>query len=503
MHPDDRARLAIAAGAARADPDGQAETLCRLGSVDGWRWMQVRFQDRQHDPAVRGLICNARDVHERHLLEQQLSHAAHHDALTGLGNLARARLLLAGASGAAVLLVDLDGFKAVNDTFGHARGDALLCEVAARMQSCLRDGDEVVRLGGDEFLVVTADARCADVLAHRVLDALRTPMVVGGTPMSLSASIGTAEVAGAASAGELLRNADLAMYASKDAGRDRVTAYEPGMHQRVANRMQVSRGLREALDQDRLALHYQPIVRLHDGTVVGAEALLRWVDPETGPVEPAEFISVAEESGLIGEVDLWVLERACRDLAAWRAAGAVVPRISVNVSRRQMTADLPHLVEQALLRYRLPGASLCLEVTESAVVADVEVASAALRRVRGLGVTVALDDFGTGQSSLSQLARLPVDVVKIDMGFTRSALEDPAAQRLLMAVLGVCRSLSLPVVAEGIEDEALAALLTAAGCEQGQGWHFGRPQTPQDFAALLPRGEQAPSLLTRSAGESA
>ncbi len=495
VHPDDRARLTDAALAARHDADGQVEVLCRLGAPDGWRWMQVRFQDRTGDPAVGGLICNARDVHERHLLEQQLSHAAHHDTLTGLGNLARARQLLgrgAAAQGAsaAVLLVDLDGFKAVNDTFGHAHGDALLREVSVRLVSCLRDGDEVARLGGDEFLVLLADARHVDVVGRRVLAALREPVLVAGTELSVSASIGAAAAADAGSPDELLRNADLAMYAAKDAGRDQLAEYEPAMHQRASHRMDVSRRLRRALDQDLLALHYQPIVQLADGRVVGAEALLRWQDAGAdgdGPeLSTAELIGVAEESGLIAEVDVWVLERACRDLAAWRAAGVVVPRISINVSRRHMTADLPRLVEQALRRYRLDGESLCVEVTESAVVADVDVATAALERLRELGVAVALDDFGTGQSSLSQLARLPVDAVKLDMSFTQPAVEDGEARSLLLAVLQVCRSLSLPVVAEGVELPELAALLREAGCERGQGWHFGRPLAAAAFAGALP-----------------
>jgi len=489
VHPEDRDRLATVAVSARSDPDGQVEVLCRLGSTTGWRWMQVRFQDRRDDPAVAGLICNARDVHERHLLEQQLSYAAYHDALTGLGNLARARQLLEhcfdGVANRAVVLVDLDGFKAVNDTFGHEQGDALLAEVAVRLVSCLRDGDEVVRLGGDEFLVVMGEARHVDVLARRVLEALRAPMLVRGLALSVSASVGTADAADACSPDELLRNADLAMYAAKDAGRDQVTAYEPGMHLRAAHRMDVSRRLRHALDHDLLALHYQPIVRLCDGAVIGAEALLRWAAPGDAVSDTAETIAVAEESGLIGDVDVWVLERACRDLAAWRAAGVDAPRISVNISRRHMTADLPRLVEQVLRRHRLDGATLCLEVTESAVVADAEVASAALARVRELGVTVALDDFGSGQSSLSQLARLPVDTVKLDMGFTQSASGDPGGRRLLLAVLRVCQSLALPVVAEGIEDVELAALLGAAGCERGQGWHFGRPEPASAFAARL------------------
>ncbi|MCW2616034.1 MAG: domain S-box/diguanylate cyclase protein [Frankiales bacterium] len=206
------------------------------------------------------------------------------------------------------------------------------------------------------------------------------------------------------------------------------------------------------------------------------------------------MIAVAEESGIIREVDVWVLERACRDVAAWRRSGLDVPRVSINVSRRHMTPELPVLVEAALARHGLDGASLCVEVTESAVVADAVVAAAALARLRRLGVTVALDDFGTGQSSLSQLARLPVDTVKIDMGFTQSAREDAGAQRLLTSIVRVCQSLALPVVAEGIEDQDLAALLSGMGGELGQGWHFGRPQTSSLFADLV-TGRPGPAVV--------
>ncbi|MCW2616033.1 MAG: yegE-like uncharacterized protein [Frankiales bacterium] len=247
VHPDDRAVLWAGVLASREEPEGLAEVLCRLGSATGWRWMQVRLQDRSSDPAVGGLICNARDVHERHLLEQQLQHAAHHDALTGLGNLARARQLLgrcyAGGRPTALLLVDLDGFKAVNDTFGHAQGDALLGEVALRLLACLGEGDEVVRVGGDEFLLVLAPGSCGRATGARVLEAVRQPVVVAGTPLTVSASVGSAHASDACSPDELLRNADLAMYASKEAGRDRATAYEPEMHQRAARRMDVHRGL--------------------------------------------------------------------------------------------------------------------------------------------------------------------------------------------------------------------------------------------------------------------
>ena len=503
VQPDDRVALRETFARVVAERGGTDECRVRLRDTSGeWRWMQVLLKNQLHHPSVRGVVVNARDVHESHLLEQQLQRAAFSDALTGLGNLAQARALLHDAYAdprpVTVVLVDLDGFKAVNDTFGHAHGDALLCQVADRLRRCLRAEDSVTRIGGDEFVLVLDDSSDAETVAARVLDALRAPVPVAGASLSVRASLGIALTSQAASPDEVLRNADLAMYASKSAGRDRCTWYEPWMHDTASRRMALHRGLRAALEEDRLALHYQPIVRLPDGAVVGAEALLRWHDPVEGPISPAVFIPVAEESGIIGELDVWVLDRACRDVAAWRAAGLDVPRVSINISRRHMTADLPGLVEDALRRHGLDGEQLCLEVTESAVVPDAEAASTALTRVRALGVDVALDDFGSGESSLSQLARLPVDTVKIDRSFTQSASSDAVALRLLTSIVGVCQALSLPVVAEGVEEGELAGFLAGIGCDRAQGYHFGRPQPPADFCRLL-RAVRVPSQ--RAAGQ--
>jgi diguanylate cyclase (GGDEF)-like protein len=494
VHPDDL--LVFADGWQRAlEQPGltiECHTRTKWPHEPGYRWTQTLLCNRLGQPGVDGVVVNSRDVHEGHELERRLSHAALHDALTGLGNLNRARAALAECYdssppiAATVVLVDLDGFKAVNDAFGHAQGDTLLVAVADRLRMCVRGDDEVTRIGGDEFVLVLRGAS-ADV-ADRVLEALRTPMVVAGTPLPVGASLGIATTADAASPDELLRNADLAMYASKAAGRNQITPYHPQMHEAAAYRMRVHRGLRRALDTGALALHYQPIVSLPDGRITGAEALLRWDDPEMGPMSPADFIPVAEESGIIVEIDRWVLDRACSDIRAWRHTGQVVPRVSVNVSRRHMTSELPRLVVDTLARHGLSGDSLCLEVTETAVVHDAEVAGTVLRQVRELGVTVALDDFGSGQSSLSQLARLPVDTVKIDMSFTRAAVEDPAARRLLLSVVRVCQSLALPLVAEGIETAELVQLLAGMGCRQGQGWYFGRAEPAARFAELLVAG---------------
>ena len=494
VEPSDRLRMGALFQEVLDSPGHQAEMMVRVTAAGGeYRWMQVQLKNALDDPSVGGIVGNARDVHERYLLEQQLTHAAFHDPLTGLGNLAQTRALLRAAyeipRQATVVLVDLDGFKAVNDTFGHAHGDALLQQVAERLSGCLRTDDEVTRIGGDEFVLVLNGLQDAAAISSRVLTVLREPVPVAGTSVSVRASLGVALTTDAESPDELLRNADLAMYSSKEAGRDRVTWYEPWMHASAARRLALHHGLRIALAEDQLALHYQPIVRLPDGELVGAEALLRWEHPEEGEISPEDFIPVAEETGIIDEIDVWVLERACRDIAAWTAAGLDVPRVSINVSRRHMTPELPDLVATALARHGLSGQRLCLEVTESAVVADAEVAASALGRVRELGVSVALDDFGSGESSLSQLARLPIDAVKIDRSFTSTALSDASALRLLTSIVGVCQALRLPVVAEGVEEAALAGFLAGIGCDRAQGFHFGRPQPGEDFVVrLLPRG---------------
>ena len=509
VHPDDRPALGAAFERVLARPGAEVEAMARVQDGAGsWRWMQVRLANQLDEPSVRGVVGNARDVHERYLLERQLEHAAFHDPLTGLGNLARSRALLesayAGGGAATVVLVDLDGFKAVNDTFGHAHGDALLCQVADRLTGCVRAGDEVTRIGGDEFVLVLDGPQDAAAVSARVLAVLREPVPVAGTTVSVRASLGVAATAEADGPDEVLRNADLAMYVSKAAGRDRVTWYEPWMHTDAARRLAIHHGLRTALAEGQLALHYQPIVRLPDGALVGAEALLRWDHPLEGRVPPDDFIPVAEETGIIDEIDVWVLEQACRDLAAWRAEGLEAPRVSINVSRRHMTPDLPDLVEAALARHGLRGDELCIEVTESAVVADADVASRALKRVRALGVSVALDDFGSGQSSLSQLVLLPVDSVKIDRSFTQSALSDPAALRLLTSIVGVCQALALPVVAEGVEQSELADFLAGIGCDRGQGYHFGRPQPPEQFRlGLVPLRLPTARTGTHDASEGA
>ena len=504
VHPEDRHAVLEVGRLFRTDPGSATEMLLRVRAESGeWRWCRTLAHDLLADPDVRGIVCNTRDVHERHLLEQQAHHDAHHDALTGLGNLAQARALLAQAcaqdtAGVTVALVDLDGFKQVNDTFGHGQGDALLQAVAARLRGCVRGEDIVTRIGGDEFLLVLPADVDGTRVGERILAALREPLSVGGRPLTIGASVGLASTADHPTPDELLRNADLAMYSAKTAGRNRFAWYEPRLHESATQRMQISRGLRRALQEQHFALHYQPLVALPGGEVVGAEALLRWQDPDGSSVPPDVFIPVAEESGVMLDIDAWVLERACRDLAGWLVQGLAVARVSVNISRRHLTRDLPELVADTLQRHGLRGDQLCVEVTESAVAPDPEMAVGVLTALRATGVQIALDDFGTGQSSLSQLAQLPIDVVKIDKSFLLSAPGDAGALRLLGSIVGICKALSLPVVAEGIEHALVVEHLAASGCAFGQGYHFGRPQPADELARLLPRRALVPGQRTAS-----
>lgn len=496
VHPDDAAVLQAAKEQARERPGRPVEVMARLRNAAGeWRWCQVILHDLLDFPGVRGIVGNARDVHERHLLEQRIHHEAYHDALTGLGNLARARQQLAdlgdpaedGARTAVLALVDLDGFKGVNDTFGHEVGDALLRGVAAALVDAVGEPDRVTRIGGDEFLLFLRDAEAAEAVADRVSRLAGQPRVVDGRRVSIGASVGLVHVTDVATPDELLRDADLAMYAAKGGGRNRSRWYEPEMHAAAARRVEILEGVRRALDEGHLRLHYQPIVDLADGRTRALEALLRWQRPDGEHVPPGEFLPVVEETELMLDVDAWVLEHACRDLARWRTEGRALRYVSVNVSRRHLTPELPPLVLGTLRRHGLDPSALCVEITESAVAPDPDGALAVLTALGAAGVRLALDDFGTGESSLSQLARLPVDVVKVDKAFVLDSSGDPAALRLLTSILGVCDALRLPVIAEGIEHAGIVEHLRAAGCAYGQGFHFGRP-TPDP---VLPLGGEA------------
>jgi diguanylate cyclase (GGDEF)-like protein len=427
-------------------------------------------------------------------LSGELQHQALHDPLTGLAN--RALLADRMSHGLAaperepvvLLLADLDGFKAVNDTLGHQAGDELLIEAAARLQTIVRHEDTVARLGGDEFAVLLrsvsgiVDAR---QVADRIIRELRRPVRVAGVDAVVGASIGIALSQVGATAQELLREADVAMYAAKAQGRNRAAVYAPGLASASLTRRRMQADLADALASDQLTLKYQPIIDLTSGRLVGVEALLRWHHPVYGEVPPVAFIPLAEDSGDIIAIGRWVIERACADAGRWhgmRAPGAPELRLSVNLSGRQLAdPGLVDIVRGALCASTLPADLLCLEITES-VLLNVTDASNPLRALRDLGVHLAVDDFGTGQSALSRLRDLPVDTLKIDRSFVDALTADGSdatnADVVFSAILHMGRGLAIDVVAEGVETEDQLDALRALGCHHGQGFLIARPADP-------------------------
>jgi diguanylate cyclase (GGDEF)-like protein/PAS domain S-box-containing protein len=498
VHPDDAPRVVAEVEASVADPGPPITIHCRYRHQDG-RWLHVEAllsNDLDH-PNISGLVFNTRDVSERKELERQLTHQAFHDPLTGLANRSlfrdRVRHALALRSRTlqplAVLFLDLDGFKAINDSLGHAVGDRLLGSVAGRLQSVVRPGDTVARLGGDEFAVLLEDLEglhVAQQVATRIIEELHTAFALEGHEVFVGASVGLAVAEGDDDADELLRNADLAMYKAKAMGKGRCEVFEPDMHAAAIERMVIEGDLRHAVVRGELRLHYQPLVELATGRIVGVEALLRWQHPTRGLVMPGDFIGVAEESGLIVPVGRWVLTEACRQIARWQRDTGLPLRLSVNLSARQLEA--PRLAEHVAKTLRSTGVNpndLVLEITESMLVDNAERTIAKLHLLRELGVRLAVDDFGTGYSSLNYLRRLPVDVLKIDRSFVQGIGSEAELTALTGAIVGIGRDLGLDTVAEGIEEPGQLAALRDMGCVLGQGFLYSRPIPPEQLAGLL------------------
>jgi diguanylate cyclase (GGDEF)-like protein len=432
---------------------------------------------------------------ERRLADEQLAHRqeelaflATHDALTGLPNrtliLDRVEQMLARShrsqTPVAALFVDLDNFKDINDTLGHSVGDQLLRAVAARLDGVVRAADALGRLGGDEFVVISEQLSLdvgPELIAERLLDALKEPFELGAdkqTRVSVTASIGIA--AGAhASAEELLRNADIAMYRAKWDGKNRYVVFETDMQDTVHNRMELEMDLREALEKDEFVLAYQPTLHLQDMSPTGVEALIRWEHPVRGVVQPDDFIPLLEKTGLIVEVGKWVLEQACRQGAKWRAAGYPIG-MAVNVSGRQLDTDqLIADIEGALSESGLDPSALTIEITETTLMRNIEEAARRLTEVKALGVRIAIDDFGTGYSSLAHLQRFPVDALKIDRSFISGLKHNQEGETLIRTLVQLGKSLSLETFAEGIEQQQELSLLREQDCDSGQGFLFARP----------------------------
>jgi diguanylate cyclase (GGDEF)-like protein/PAS domain S-box-containing protein len=462
-----------------------------VGSDGRARVVEAVIDDLRADPTVGGLVLTAHDVTERHELEQQLTHQAFHDALTGLPNRAllvdRVTHALHHAArnqrNVALLFLDIDDFKTINDSLGHVAGDEVLKQVADALRSCLRVSDTAARLGGDEFALLLEDAQeieyAATAVADRVLQAVSAPVYVGNTEILVRVSIGIVVGGVGQTADELLRSADVAMYHAKHTGGGRHAVFAPEMHQAVLNRLELKADLERAFKEDELDLHYQPIVEIVTGRVVSLEALLRWTHPVRGPISPAEFIPFAEETGLIYAIGDWVLARACRDIQVLQAAlpGHRELTVNVNLSARQiLQPPFCSRVMDVLNATGLTSDRLMLEITESTLMEDVEGVSLRLAQLRTLGVGIAIDDFGTGFSSLSYLQRFPVDQLKIAREFVNDIAVDPRTTRLVDAIVRLADSLDLRTVAEGIELELQRERLASLGCALGQGYLFARPQ---------------------------
>ncbi|HEY9192013.1 MAG TPA: EAL domain-containing protein [Methyloversatilis sp.] len=472
------------------DPAGsaywQGEITCRRASGEpfpAWESISAVRDGNQH---VTHFVAAFSDFTAIHVAEEKLNHLAHHDALTGLPN----RLLFDDRFERAIeqarrtqqrcilLFLDLDSFKVVNDTLGHTTGDELLRVVAGRLGGVLRRSDTVARLGGDEFVVLAGSTLPEDAshLAQKILNALRAPFDLGNEQIRISGSIGVSVFPDHGNdTSQLMRAADIAMYSAKSQGRNRYQFFTEDMSERTHERMHMEQGLRRAIESDGLTVHYQPQIRLTDGQVVGIEALVRWPDPELGMISPMRFIPVAEESGIIETLGIWVLRRACRDVVGLPATAGGHMRLAVNVSVRQfMRDDFVARVLDVLSETGFPAEALELEITESTLQV-IERSAGILESLKQLGISISIDDFGTGYSSLGVLRGLPIDRIKIDRSFIVDLTDSSDARSMVEAMLALGRSLRMDMIAEGIEHDDQAELLRQLGCNEGQGFLFSRP----------------------------
>jgi diguanylate cyclase (GGDEF)-like protein len=462
-----------------------------------------------HEPVVKGIVLNARDVSERKALEAQLTHQAFHDPLTGLANRAlffdRVTHALERRQRSnerlAVLFLDLDNFKTVNDSLGHVPGDRLLVAAAVRLAACVRTADTVARLGGDEFAILIEDAHgdLATHAAERITAALREPFAVEGKEVFVTASLGIATDEAGMTASELLRNADMAMYTAKSRGKGRSEQFEKRMHREALDRLELEADLRRAIERGDLLLLYQPIVSLETAAITGMEALVRWVHPERGLLYPAQFVPLAEETGLIAPLGEWVLREACRQAKEWdvRWRPAVPLVVSVNVSGHQVqNVRIVEAVRDAVARVELRPGCLVLEITESVLMQHTETMLERLTQLKAVGIQLAIDDFGTGYSSLSYLQRFPIDILKIAKPFVDDVGRPGGHPVLARAIIALGETLALRTIAEGIELREQWQGLRGLGCELGQGYYFARPLTAEAMGALIAHGVRQERELT-------
>ena len=504
LHPSDSA-LFERQSRDVAERDGattySVELRCTAG--DGSELWVALHCGRYTDPdsSEDGLIYQLQDITSRQVAEARLQHLAYHDSLTELPNRAYFHAQLAKAVEAsrtdpsarfAVMFLDLDRFKVVNDSLGHFYGNELLREVGRRVQQCLRRNEIVARLGGDEFAVLLRDLHDTDdgmVLAERILQALSKPLPIGGTEIVPSASVGvTFSDLGYRTVDEMLRDADLAMYEAKAAGRSRVAVFDRTMHERIADKLALEADLRRAIGEGELTLSFQPLFDLTPHRLVGFEALARWVHPTRGPVSPAVFINLAEETGHIEALTAWVVEKSVAQLAAWHRAAPHMAHLGVNVNISGRDLARPDFIEHVLTvlhRHGVASNRLTLEITETVLMSRLNIVRDAIARLRSAGVLMAIDDFGTGYSSLAYLGTLPVDCLKIDRSFVAAMADGAEFVEIVRAVLTLGQALGKKVVAEGIETAEQLSTLRRLGVHAGQGYLLSRPLPPEQVPALL------------------
>jgi len=501
VHPDDRQSMADYFAHDVIEEHGRFDREYRIVSHDDGieRWVlglgKLEFDARGQPLRMVGTI---QDITERKRAEETIRHLAYHDALTDLPNrtLFEDRLTVALAQVrrkeqlVAVMFLDLDRFKVVNDTVGHTFGDQLLQAVAERLTGLLRDGDTVARMGGDEFTVLLPDivgVEDATEIAERAIEACRQPWNIDGQEFHVSTSIGIAIYPGDGEDAEsLIRNADTAMYRAKELGRDNYQLYTPAMNAQMVERLELESSLRRGLEQVEFVVHYQPQVDISTGRIVGTEALVRWQHPERGLVSPAEFIPAAEETGLIVPLGAWVLQTACAQNAAWQQAGHAPMPVAVNLSARQFhERDLLDTVKQVLEESGMDPQYLQLEITEGVAMRDADSTIKTLTKLREMGVQIAIDDFGTGHSSLSYLRSFPIDVLKIDSSFVRDLIVDPDDTAITAAIIAMAKSLRIKVIAEGVETEEQLAFLKEHGCDEMQGFLFSKAVPAEELEEIL------------------
>jgi diguanylate cyclase (GGDEF)-like protein/PAS domain S-box-containing protein len=498
VHPEDiegaSNALAASLNSAGSHSPAQFRLLHRNGT---YRWVEASFASALDDPAIQGVIVNARDITERKAIEEQLVHQALHDRLTDLPNrplladrLQRALGRLARRQGAvAVVSLNVDRFRFVNENLGHDAGDELLIDVAGRLAGGLRSTDTLARVGGDEFVISieVSGEHEALVLANSLLDRFAEPLHVRGREVHLSVSIGVALTQDATESPEhLLRAAELAMRRAKAAGGGRVEAFDESMRARAVGRLEMESALRRAIDQKELRVFYQPVVSLADRSIVGGEALVRWERPDVGLVSPADFIPLAEETGLIVPIGEWIFEQACIQVEEWNRGSKRPLSVAVNLSVRQFADPvLLQRLKRVISRSAVDPSCISLEITESMLIEDNDFVLEALVALKALGIRLALDDFGTQYSSLSYLRRFPFDILKVDQSFVRDMLNEARDREIVRSVISLAHAIGLTVVAEGIETEEQFEAVREMGADRAQGYLLARPLPAAAFSELL------------------